>query len=368
MINRDYCVTMARYNSWQNKQLTGFLEALDPADRLLDRGRKLVGADIPARLAGQLLGRHRPENHDDFELGPALPQPPAELAGSVVGLAAEIAQADQRHPVEIEPPDRVHRDMGDPARLRGDAFEVERMGQHLRRDRIDLPFAADADHLRSGAGCGRRRMLLPQFLQQRLHALGDAQPVRRGRLAAVIVAGEAQHRDADCIIEGHHREPLDLAFGDLDGFVGGGQIGYNYQLGQVVLGVEADFQGADLKAGPSFAGLGIVSEGKTEWFGTVRGRVGFAFDRFLPYVTGGLAYGSVKTTLAPGVTINGLNSDDNTHTGWTVGGGVEYAITNNLVAGVEYLYVDLGDKKVFNGADKVSTDFSLVRARLSYKF
>ena len=158
------------------------------------------------------------------------------------------------------------------------------------------------------------------------------------------------------------------AFSDLDGFVGGGQIGYNYQLGQIVLGVEADFQGADLKAGPSFAGFGIVGEGKTEWFGTVRGRVGYAFDRFLPYITGGLAYGNVKTTLAPGVTINGLNSDDNTHTGWTVGGGVEYAFTNNLVGGVEYLYVDLGDKKVFNGADKVGTDFSLVRARLSYKF
>jgi outer membrane immunogenic protein len=158
------------------------------------------------------------------------------------------------------------------------------------------------------------------------------------------------------------------AFGDLDGFVGGGQIGYNYQLGQIVLGVEADFQGADLKAGSSFAGLGIVGEGKTEWFGTVRGRVGYAFDRFLPYVTGGFAYGNVKTTLAPGVTINGLNSDDNTHTGWTVGAGVEYAFTNNLVGGVEYLYVDLGDKKVFGGADKVGTDFSLVRARLSYKF
>jgi outer membrane immunogenic protein len=158
------------------------------------------------------------------------------------------------------------------------------------------------------------------------------------------------------------------AFGDLDGFVGGGQIGYNYQIGQIVLGVEADFQGADLKAGSSFAGLGIVGEGKTEWFGTVRGRVGFAYDRFLPYITGGLAYGNVKTTLAPGVTINGLNSDDNTHTGWTLGAGVEYAFTNNIVAGVEYLYVDLGDKKVFNGADKVGTDFSLVRARLSYKF
>lgn len=149
--------------------------------------------------------------------------------------------------------------------------------------------------------------------------------------------------------------------GDLDGFVGGGQVGYNYQMGQFVLGLEADLQGADLSSGSN---LGLVNV-KTEYFGTVRARVGVAFDRFLPYITGGWAYGNVKTSI-PGIAF----SSDKTHTGgWTVGGGLEYAVTNNIIAGVEYLYVDLGEKNILSGAGtKVGTDFSVVRARLSYKF
>lgn len=148
--------------------------------------------------------------------------------------------------------------------------------------------------------------------------------------------------------------------GDLDGFIGGGQVGYNYQMGQFVLGVEADIQGADLNTGNTFGGLRI----KTDYFGTVRARAGFAFDRFMPYVTGGWAYGNVKTTI-PGT----FFSSDKTHTGgWALGGGLEYAITNNLIAGVEYLYVDLGEKRLLNSGTKVGTDFSVVRARLSYKF
>lgn len=148
--------------------------------------------------------------------------------------------------------------------------------------------------------------------------------------------------------------------GDLDGFVGGGQIGYNYQMGQFVLGLEADIQGADLSSGDNVIGSRI----KTDYFGTVRARVGVAFDRFMPYVTGGWAYGNVKTSI-PAFGI----SSDNSHTnGWALGGGIEYAITNNLIAGVEYLYVDLGEKRVTGLVDKVGTDFSVVRARLSYKF
>lgn len=147
--------------------------------------------------------------------------------------------------------------------------------------------------------------------------------------------------------------------GDLDGFVGGGQVGYNYQMGQFVVGAEADIQGADLNTGNTFGGLRI----KTEYFGTVRARVGVAFDRFMPYVTGGWAYGNVKTTLP------GFVASDNSHTGgWTLGGGLEYAVTNNLIAGVEYLYVDLGEKRILNSGVKAGTDFSVVRARLSYKF
>jgi outer membrane immunogenic protein len=148
--------------------------------------------------------------------------------------------------------------------------------------------------------------------------------------------------------------------GDLDGFVGGGQVGYNYQIGQFVLGAEADIQGGDLSTGGTLGALRV----KTDYFGTVRARAGFAFDRIMPYVTGGWAYGNVKSSIpALGV------SSDNSHTGgWTLGGGVEYAITNNWIAGVEYLYVDLGEKRLQGTGTKVGTDFSVVRARLSYKF
>jgi outer membrane immunogenic protein len=148
--------------------------------------------------------------------------------------------------------------------------------------------------------------------------------------------------------------------GDLDGFVGGGQVGYNYQIGQFVLGAEADIQGGDLSTGSTLGALRV----KTDYFGTVRARAGFAFDRIMPYVTGGWAYGNVKTS----VPLLGVSSD-NSHTGgWALGGGVEYAITNNWIAGVEYLYVDLGEKRLQGTGTKVGTDFSVVRARLSYKF
>jgi outer membrane immunogenic protein len=156
-------------------------------------------------------------------------------------------------------------------------------------------------------------------------------------------------------------------FADPDGFVGGGQIGYNYQIGQWVIGAEADFQGADLKA-TAFA-PGVTASNEINYFGTVRARVGYAFDRFLPYVTGGFAYGNVKNKVT---TPFGAFSDDNTQYGWTVGGGLEYAFTNNLTAKLEYLYVDLDKESItvpggtFNA--NVETKFSVVRAGLNYKF
>jgi outer membrane immunogenic protein len=157
------------------------------------------------------------------------------------------------------------------------------------------------------------------------------------------------------------------SFDDPDGFIGGGQIGYNYQIGQWVVGLEADFQGADLKA-TAVAGA-FTASNEMNWFGTVRGRVGYAFDRFLPYVTGGFAYGNVKNKVTGPF---GAFSDDNTQYGWTIGGGLEYAFTNNLTAKLEYLYVDL-DKESFNIpggtlTTNVETQFSVVRAGLNYKF
>ncbi len=158
-------------------------------------------------------------------------------------------------------------------------------------------------------------------------------------------------------------------YDDPDGFIGGGQIGYNYQMGQFVLGLEADFQGADLKSQTAVIASGVRGSNEMTYFGTVRGRVGYAFDRFLPYVTGGFAYGQVKNKITTPIA---SFSDDNTQYGWTLGGGLEYAFTNNWTAKIEYLYVDL-DKESLNVpggtfTSKVETKFSVVRAGLNYKF
>ncbi len=154
-------------------------------------------------------------------------------------------------------------------------------------------------------------------------------------------------------------------FNDPDGFSGGGQIGYNQQFGQFVAGLEADFQGADLKAGGG-AFLPVGSSAQVDYFGTVRGRLGVAFDRALIYATGGYAFVNAK------VSIPGVVSDDNIHNGYALGAGIEYALTNNLTLRGEYMYIDV-EKKTFSsfaGAPvaRAGADFSTVRAAVNYKF
>jgi outer membrane immunogenic protein len=170
------------------------------------------------------------------------------------------------------------------------------------------------------------------------------------------------------------------------GFSGGGQIGFNYQFANnIVIGVEADFQGSTLKGtyeNYDYEGYyGYKSASKVDWWGTARGRVGYAFGNILPYVTGGFAYGHTKTSgyyYDDGYTSSAQLSG--THVGWTVGAGLEYALTHNLTVKIEYLYTDLGTKTVNgvyvmddNGYDpsyytKVKTQFSTVRAGLNWKF
>lgn len=145
---------------------------------------------------------------------------------------------------------------------------------------------------------------------------------------------------------------------DPDGFLGGGQIGVNYQFdNNVVLGAEADFQGSDIKD----SRFGYST--KMDYFGTVRARLGYAFGNVLPYVTGGLAWGhnEVKDTVL------GLSAD-NTAVGWTVGGGVEYALTNNWTVKAEYLYMDLGEDYYTSIGDKSGLTANIVRAGVNYKF
>jgi outer membrane immunogenic protein len=151
--------------------------------------------------------------------------------------------------------------------------------------------------------------------------------------------------------------------GDDEGFIGGGQVGFNYQIGTFVVGLETDIQNADLGGEDQFTvgGTTFRTRGSDNYFGTLRGRAGLAFDRFMVYGTGGLAYGDVGSFGTEGV-------------GWTAGGGVEYAFTNNITAKVEGLYVSLdrnNDAYVIGGnsfTPRGNEEFGLVRAGLNFKF
>lgn len=186
------------------------------------------------------------------------------------------------------------------------------------------------------------------------------------------------------------------------GFSGGGQVGYNYQFSPnsgFVVGVEADIQylnlgGNDDKAtknytfkpvgiafGQAFlppkASIAARKANNFDFFGTARGRLGYAFDRLLVYGTGGLAY----TGDTGNNNKNNNNKNDN-NIGFAAGGGFEYAFTNSFSVKIEGLYVNLGtdrkraDTATFNTAANVITlrplervnEFAVVRAGLNYRF
>ena len=170
-------------------------------------------------------------------------------------------------------------------------------------------------------------------------------------------------------------------------FTGGGMIGYNWQYDTFVLGVEADFNylGFDQSAERNGTILGqpasVRGELSADWYGTLRGRLGYAADNFLIYGTGGLAYGNVEVEGRIRVGNDQWTaSESNVNWGWTAGAGVEYGVDENWTLGVEYLYVDLGsnddwdfDSGVGNAiASEVggNTDaaFSVVRATAKFRF
>jgi len=182
------------------------------------------------------------------------------------------------------------------------------------------------------------------------------------------------------------------AFGQtLTGGFGGAQIGYNYQFANnVVLGAEADVAYSGI--GKDWGGVNefdpYYGEDKIDWFGTIRARVGYSADRFLPYLTGGLAWANVDHKLGcdrnrVAVTIGGCTnafetSKSDTAWGYTIGAGVEYAITNNVTVKAEYLYTDLGKNDVtlidvnyptsaVNNRE-FDTSFNSVKLGLNYKF
>lgn len=153
---------------------------------------------------------------------------------------------------------------------------------------------------------------------------------------------------------------------DLSGWLVGGTVGFNWQTGPWVFGLEGDVSWSDIK-GTSFVGCATGCETRNSFLATVRPRIGYAFDRFMPYVTGGLAVGDIRAR-RPGFT-----GADETNAGWTAGAGLEVAVFGNWTAKAEYLYVDLGK---FNCGlscgtttpNNVSFSTHLVRGGVNFRF
>lgn len=198
-----------------------------------------------------------------------------------------------------------------------------------------------------------------------------------------------------------NRRPGRLSFED-DGFIGGGQVGFNYQFGGgpgggfggVVVGVEADISYTDIGRDGTFnSTLGDQSNfrNQMDFLGTVRGRLGLAFDRVLVYGTGGFAYGDVDTqadffrNTDRALQFSGRKGD--IETGYTVGGGIEYALPTGSFAlfnssavtlRAEYLYYDLGDRNIVvqgisgvgvnSYSSRFQTEGHVARAGINFKF
>ncbi|HTH36150.1 MAG TPA: outer membrane protein [Xanthobacteraceae bacterium] len=153
---------------------------------------------------------------------------------------------------------------------------------------------------------------------------------------------------------------------NMSGGIVGGTVGYNYQFGQAVVGVEGDIDWAGISGTTNnLCPLGCKTS--DSWLSTVRGRLGYAADRFMPFVTGGAAFGNIQATTP------GFIGASSSQVGLTVGAGLEFAIAGNWTAKAEYLYVDLG--KFTCGlscgvlpTNNVSFTTNLVRAGVNYRF
>jgi outer membrane immunogenic protein len=170
--------------------------------------------------------------------------------------------------------------------------------------------------------------------------------------------------------------------GDFDGFVGGAHAGYNLQFGSVVAGLEADIEATGIdgefgRISPT-TGSYTFADTSVNVQGSLRARLGFAFDRALIYATGGVAFANFDSDFAARDAATGettTGSFDSTEWGWTLGAGAEYAFTNNWTARAEYRYTQFDSLKtdlsaLYNGA--VTTDaeleFHTIRVGVSYKF
>lgn len=155
-----------------------------------------------------------------------------------------------------------------------------------------------------------------------------------------------------------------------NGFFGGLYAGYNYDLGNgLILGLDTDINYSSLEQSENFDLGSSDSTIKTQlnWFGSSRARVGYAYDRIMPYIAGGVAYGQIETHI-PYDTISYDNKE--TLLGWTAGAGIDYAATDNIILRLEYRYTDYGKQNVNFDNDVYRQNFKTndVRLGIAYKF
>jgi outer membrane immunogenic protein len=155
-----------------------------------------------------------------------------------------------------------------------------------------------------------------------------------------------------------------------DGFIGGGQIGYNWQTGPWVFGIEADFTWADLKgsnvdlAFPTFTNTTTV-----DFFGSIAGRVGYAWNNWMLYLKLGGAWANDDYRTSNGI-VTQTGSD--TRWGWMIGTGVEYGLTPNWSVKLEYNYMDFGTDRVILQPGAFNTDIDqyihVLKVGVNYRF
>jgi outer membrane immunogenic protein len=174
------------------------------------------------------------------------------------------------------------------------------------------------------------------------------------------------------LIDGDRRIPVFNVTSTGRGFIGGAQAGYDWQSGPWVFGAVADIAFTNYKTSISgtSGGVPFSAQSQLNYLGTVRARIGRAFDRTLLYAHGGFAYGETEQTVSAGG-VQQFNSSQ-MRTGWTLGAGLEYALTDRVSFGTEYSYVDLGSKNIVSNPGGVSVDedvsFHTLEASVNFRF
>ncbi|HEY5379540.1 MAG TPA: outer membrane protein [Pseudolabrys sp.] len=154
------------------------------------------------------------------------------------------------------------------------------------------------------------------------------------------------------------------------GLIAGVQVGYNWQVSNIVVGVEGDFDFSSASKSSQYTAFDLHNT-RLSSLGTARARVGVTFDRWLPYITGGVAFASLKNELVDTGGVGATMSRGNSATGWTVGGGLEYGIDNHWSAKIEYLYAKFPDKTDSSQAPyifKFTDSLSVARVGINYRF